>query len=120
MKSCLFFLALIAAWPVAQAADLGDVASVKPLLRSALEDPEGRAAGRLSGPMAEKARAQFPGGRGILLEARVVQRFRRDGCARFVLRVAPEVVPEGSPRDMTLNLNWCRDGSLPDPSEVRP
>lgn len=97
----------------AQAVDLGAVASAKPLFAAAMDDPDSVATGLLSGTLAQKTRAQFPGTGAIRMEARVLRRYKQEGCARFALRMIPDALPEGAPRDMTLGMNWCLDGSIP-------
>ncbi len=95
------------------AVDLGTVTSAKPLFIAAMDDPDNVATGVLSGSIAQRTRAQFPGTGAIRMEARVLRRFKQEGCARFALRMIPDALPEGAPRDMTLGMNWCLDGSIP-------
>lgn len=80
-----------------------------------MADANGMATGLLVGPIAQQASAQFPGSGRVRMEARVLQRYEREGCARFALRVIPDGLPEGSPSDMTLSMNWCLDGTFPEP-----
>ncbi len=113
LTSCIF--------STAHAVDLGPVTSAKPLFTAAMDaPPDDLVTGLLSGPMAQRIHAKYPGTRAIHMEAQVVRRFKQEGCARFSLRIVPDGLPAGAPRDMTLELNWCLDGSAPENTEAQP
>lgn len=111
IHSSLLFL-LILVMGQAQAQETNVVTGFRPLFRAALVNADGHASARLEGAMAQQLRAKFPGLTDIRAEVKILRRFEQDGCARFALTISPAGLPD-IPPNMTMTINWCRDGSIP-------
>jgi len=92
-------------------------ADLKAHLLAALDAPEGRSDGELSGPMAELFQAQTRSSGPVRVQVRTVRKFALPGCARLEATLMQDGVPtrEGRrlPFAVRYELNLCRDGQPP-------
>ncbi len=90
---------------------------LKQHLIAAIDSPEGRADGDLSGPMAAFFQSQTRSSAPIRVQVRTLKRFAQAGCARLQATLIQEEVPtrEGKqiPFAVRYELNLCRDGQPP-------
>lgn len=111
--------------PATSAPALPVVTNVRGLLLSAIDNPSGKADAWLSGPMAEKLRAETkaPAGTKVKASVSTVSVFR-EGCKRLRLSLAMPthrmltVNGTREPFQMAYELNLCRDGQPPQASSV--
>lgn len=94
------------------------VEEIKPLLFKAIDAPDGRARGRLAGPLADAITARFKGTSPILVDVDTEKRYEQPGCRRLKITVWQEGVllpGAAAPRRQTIEvgLNFCRDGLPP-------
>ena len=109
----------------AAASTLPVVSNVRGLLISAIDSPSGKADAWLSGPMADKLRAETkaPAGTKVSASVSTVSEFR-PGCKRLRLSLAMPthrmltVNGTREPYQMAYELNLCRDGQPPQASSV--
>ena len=92
-------------------------ADLKVHLIAAIDAPEGRSEGELSGPMAEVFQAQTRSSAPVRVQVRRLIAFAQAGCARLQATLMQEDVPtrEGKrvPFAVRYELNLCRDGQPP-------
>ena len=97
----------------------GDLAAadLKAHLLAALDSPEGRSDGDLSGPLAEFFQAQTRSSAAVRVQVRTLTKFAQEGCARLQATLLQDDVPtrEGQrvPFAVRYELNLCRDGQPP-------
>jgi hypothetical protein len=97
----------------------GDLAAadLKAHLLAALDSPEGRSDGDLSGPMAVFFQAQTRSSAAVRVQVRTLTKFAQVGCARLQATLLQDDVPtrEGQrvPFAVRYELNLCRDGQPP-------
>jgi hypothetical protein len=92
-------------------------ADLKTHLLAAIDSREGRSEGDLSGPMAERFKAQTQSDTPVRVQVRTLTKFAQAGCARLQATLVQEDVPtrEGKrlPFAVRYELNLCRDGQPP-------
>jgi len=92
-------------------------ADLKAHLLAALDAPEGRSDGDLSGPMAALFQAQTRSSGSVRIQVRTLRKFALPGCARLEATLLQDGVPtrEGKrvPFAVRYELNLCRDGQPP-------
>ncbi|WP_374690613.1 hypothetical protein, partial [Accumulibacter sp.] len=97
-------------------ADLA-AADLKAHLLAALDAPEGRSDGELSGPMAALFQAQTRSSGPVRVQVRTLRRSAQAGCARLQATLLQDEVPtrEGTRVAFAVRyeLNLCRDGQPP-------
>lgn len=90
---------------------------LKQHLLTAIDSPNGMAAGTLDGSMAEFFKAQTRSSAPVMVKVRTLQRFPTVGCARLEATLVQEGVPtqQGSaiPFAIRYEINLCRDGRPP-------
>ena len=99
-----------------------EVSNPRPLLQAALQSPDGRAHGVLSGELAQAITQRFGGTSPIFIDVRTEKRFKQPGCSRLQVRVWQEgvrVPGATSPRTQTLDvgMNYCLNGRPPRSTE---
>ncbi len=93
------------------------VTDVKPLLKLAIE--HGSAHGILVGEAAAFIRQKFDAAAPIEIDVRSIQALRDPGCSRLEITTRqPGILEKGKREDkaLTYQLNYCRDGRIPDRS----
>lgn len=93
------------------------VTDVKPLLKLAVE--RGSAHGILVGEAAAFIRQKFDATAPIEIDVRSIQALRDPGCSRLeIITRQAGILEKGKREDkaLTYQLNYCRDGRLPDRS----
>ena len=99
----------------AQTAERLRVTDVKSLLKLAIE--HGSAGGVLVGEAATFIRQRFDVSAPIEVDVRTVQALREPGCSRLEVTTRQVGVLEKGKREdktLTYQLNYCRDGRMPD------
>lgn len=107
-------LAGVVAAPIATANQYVDV---KPILIKAINVPDGRAQGEITGDIADKFRATTGSTAPVRAEVTTISRFRQEGCSRLNVRLSQADVPVlgggSAPLEVSYVVNICRDGSPP-------
>jgi hypothetical protein len=112
-------LALVAACAQPAAAeDRLKVTDARPLLVAAIDAPDGRAQGVLTGPLADAISDRFRASSPIHVDVSTERRYAQEGCRRLKVSFWQEgvLLPRASaPRRQTVDfsLNYCRDGLPP-------
>lgn len=112
-------LALALCAPVAASAqERIAVPDARPLLLAAIDAPDGRAHGVLSGPMADAITARFKATSPVYIDVSTERRYAQAGCRRLKVSFWQEGVQlpgAPAPRRQTIDfgLNYCRDGLPP-------
>ena len=90
---------------------------LRPFLVTAIDAPDGRAAGILAGPLAETLRNRGISDAPLRVEVTTLRTYREAGCRRLNVRFQQSDVKlgEGPPIDRAaaFQLNYCRDGRPP-------
>ena len=94
------------------------VPDARPLLLAAIDAPDGRAHGVLSGPVADAITARFKATSPVYIDVSTERRFAQQGCRRLKVSFWQDGVQlpgEPVPRRQTIDfgLNYCRDGLPP-------
>jgi len=117
MKQRATGLAMALGWVVLLGSGELLAADLKEHLIAAIDAPEGRSEGELTGPMAEVFQAQTRSSAPVRVQVRMLIAFAQAGCARLQVTVMQEDVPtrEGQrvPFAVRYELNLCRDGQPP-------
>ena len=103
---------------VATAQERLTVPDARPLLLAAIDAPDGRAHGVLSGPMADAITARFKATSPVYIDVSTERRYAQPGCRRLKVSFWQDGVQlpgEPSPRRRTIDfgINYCRDGLPP-------
>jgi hypothetical protein len=111
-------LALVLSSFVATAQDRMAVPDARPLLLAAIDAPDGRAHGVLSGPMADAITSRFKATSPVYIDVSTERRFAQQGCRRLKVSFWQDGVQlpgEPAPRRQTIEfgINYCRDGLPP-------
>lgn len=111
-------LAMAVSSAVATAQERIAVSDARPLLLAAIDAPDGRAHGVLSGPMAEAITARFKATSPVYIDVSTERRYAQPGCRRLKVSFWQDGVQlpgAPSPRRQTIDfgLNYCRDGMPP-------
>jgi len=92
-------------------------ADLKHHLITAIDAPDGRSDGELSGRMAEFFKGQTRSSAPVRLQVRTLRKFAEAGCARLEAMLIQNEVPTGDgkrvPFAVRYELNLCRDGQPP-------
>ena len=94
------------------------VPDARPLLLAAIDAPDGRAYGLLSGPMADAITARFKATSPVYIDVSTERRYAQPGCRRLKVSFWQDGVQlpgEPVPRRRTIDfgINYCRDGLPP-------
>jgi hypothetical protein len=94
------------------------VPDARPLLLAAIDAPDGRAHGVLSGPMADAITARFKATSPVYIDVSTERRYAQAGCRRLKVSFWQDGVQlpgAPAPRRQTIDfgLNYCRDGLPP-------
>ena len=111
-------LALVLSSCMATAQERIAVPDARPLLLAAIDAPDGRAHGVLSGPMADAITARFKATSPVYIDVSTERRYAQPGCRRLKVSFWQDGVQlpgEPSPRRRTIDfsINYCRDGLPP-------
>lgn len=111
-------LAMAISSPVATAQERIAVSDARPLLLAAIDAPDGRAHGVLSGPMAEAITGRFKATSPVYIDVSTERRYAQPGCRRLKVSFWQDGVQlpgAPGPRRQTIDfgLNYCRDGLPP-------
>ena len=94
------------------------VPDARPLMLAAIDAPDGRAHGLLSGPMADAITARFKATSPVYIDVVTERRYAQPGCRRLKVSFWQDGVQlpgEPGPRRRTIDfgINYCRDGLPP-------
>lgn len=94
------------------------VPDARPLLLAAIDAPDGRAHGVLSGPLADAITARFKATSPVYIDVSTERRYAQAGCRRLKVSFWQDGVQlpgAPAPRRQTIDfgLNYCRDGLPP-------
>lgn len=94
------------------------VPDARPLLLAAIDAPDGRAHGVLSGPTADAITARFNATSPVYIDVSTERRYAQPGCRRLKVSFWQDGVQlpgEPGPRRRTIDfgINYCRDGLPP-------
>ncbi|PHV35880.1 hypothetical protein [Janthinobacterium sp. BJB304] len=94
------------------------VSDPKVLMLAAIDAPDGRAAGMLTGEVADAITQRFSASSPIFMEVTTLARYAQDGCRRLNVRFWQEGVrlaPGQGPQKQTIDIgiNYCRNGLPP-------
>ena len=90
----------------------------KVLMLAAIDAPDGRAAGMLTGELADAITQRFSATSALFMEVTTLARYAQDGCRRFNVRFWQEGVRLAAgqaPNRQTIDIgiNYCRNGQPP-------
>jgi hypothetical protein len=111
-------LSLELALTAANAQERIAVPDARPLLLAAIDAPDGRAHGVLSGAIADAITARFKATSPIYIDVSTERRYAQPGCRRLKVSFWQDGVQlpgAPAPRRQTIDfgLNYCRDGMPP-------
>ena len=111
-------LALVLSSSMVTAQERVAVPDARTLLLAAIDAPDGRAHGLLSGPMADAITARFKATSPVYIDVSTERRYAQPGCRRLKVSFWQDGVQlpgEPSPRRRTIDfgINYCRDGLAP-------
>lgn len=111
-------LGLTVHWAMVMAQERIAVPDARPLLLVAIDAPDGRAHGVLSGPMADAITARFKATSPVYIDVSTERRYAQSGCRRLKVSFWQDGVQlpgEPGPRRRTIDfgINYCRDGLPP-------
>ena len=94
------------------------VSDARPVMLAAIDAPDGRAHGVLTGALADAVTARFKGSSPIYIDVSTERRFAQEGCRRLKVSFWQEGVllpGAASARRQTIDfgINYCRDGLPP-------
>ena len=94
------------------------VPDARPLLLAAIDAPDGRAHGVLSGPLADAITARFKATSPVYIDVSTERRYAQAGCRRLKVSFWQDGVQlPGAPapprQTIDFGLNYCRDGLPP-------
>lgn len=122
MLNLRYLAAGLAVLPLALAMDAparrAPVEQFAPLLRAALDAPNGMAHGVLAGSVAVAFKRQFGTGGDVDIDVSTIVRYAQRGCARLRVDVSQEGVKlstQATPQQQRVRfeLNYCSDGLPP-------
>ncbi|SDN23555.1 hypothetical protein SAMN05216517_10970 [Janthinobacterium sp. OK676] len=122
--TCRVALALYAAMLCAATCAASDatprvgVNDPKVLMLAAIDAPDGRAAGMLTGELADAITRRFSATSAVFMDVTTLARYAQDGCRRLNVRFWQEGVrlaAEQAPHKQTIDIgiNYCRNGLPP-------
>lgn len=90
---------------------------LKQYLIAAIDSPDGRSDGELSGSMADFFKGQTHSSAPVKVQVRTLSKFSENGCARLEANLIQEIVPTKDGKQIPVviryELNLCRDGHPP-------
>lgn len=90
---------------------------LKQYLLAAIDSPDGKSDGELSGSMAEFFKGQTHSSATVKVQVRTLSKFAEEGCSRLEANLIQDDVPtkDGGkvPLVVRYELNICRDGKPP-------
>jgi hypothetical protein len=108
---------IVAGMMLSLASAAAEYANIKPLLMHAIDAPDGKAAGVLVGPVAEKIVSTTGSSAPVRAEVTTIKSFGQEGCKRLTVRLRHADVPTKNRKKTVLamdyGINLCRDGSPP-------
>ena len=110
---------------VATAQERLAVPDARPLLLAAIDAPDGRAHGVLSGPMADAITARFKATSPVYIDVSTERRYAQPGCRRLKVSFWQDgvLLPNANaPRRQTIEfgIDYCRDGMAPKSLKAAP
>lgn len=107
----------IVLWLLPFCVQAAEYTSVKPLLVTAIDAPDGTANGVLTGSIAEKMHQTTQSRDPIQVEVTTLKEFKQEGCKRLNVRlIQPNALTKNGGRadfKVDYGINYCRDGSPP-------
>lgn len=90
----------------------------KVLMLAAIDAPDGRAAGMLTGEVADAISRRFSATSALFMEVTTLARYAQDGCRRLNVRfwqVGVRLAAGQAPHKQTIDIgiNYCRNGQPP-------
>jgi hypothetical protein len=90
----------------------------KVLMLAAIDAPDGRAAGKLTGELADAITQRFSATSALFMEVTTLARYAQDGCRRLNVRFWQEGVrlAAGQAQEkqtIDIGINYCRNGQPP-------
>lgn len=90
----------------------------KVLMLAAIDAPDGRAAGMLTGELADAITQRFSATSALFMDVTTLARYAEDGCRRLNVRFWQEgirLTPGQAPKQQTIDIgiNYCRNGQPP-------
>jgi hypothetical protein len=90
----------------------------KVLMLAAIDAPDGRAAGMLTGELADAITQRFSATSALFMDVTTLARYAQDGCRRLNVRFWQEgirLTPGQAPKQQTIDIgiNYCRNGQPP-------
>jgi hypothetical protein len=94
------------------------VSDPKVLMLAAIDAPAGRAAGMLTGELADAITQRFSATSALFMDVTTLARYAQDGCRRLNVRFWQEgirLTPGQAPKQQTIDIgiNYCRNGQPP-------
>jgi hypothetical protein len=110
-------IVIVAGMMLFVASAAAEYSNIKPLLMHAIDAPDGKSAGVLVGPVAEKIVSTTGSSAPVRAEVTTIKSFKQEGCKRLNVRLSQADVPTKSGKKTVLAMdyciNLCRDGSPP-------
>jgi hypothetical protein len=118
MRPLLLLLVASAMSTAASAQQRVSVENAKALLIAAIDAPDGRAHGVLTGSLADAITERFKATTPIYVDVSTERRYAQEGCRRLKVRFWQDGVQlpgQPAPRRQTIDfgINYCRDGLPP-------
>lgn len=90
----------------------------KVLMLAAIDAPDGRAAGKLTGELADAITRRFSATSALFMDVTTLARYAQDGCRRLNVRfwqVGVRLAAGQAPNKQTIDIgiNYCRNGQPP-------
>lgn len=99
------------------AAETAQYTHIKPLLLAAIDAPDGKASGILTGPLASLFKTTTGSKYPLLATVTIVGNFSQSGCKRLNLHLQQQGVRTASDEsgifEVSYGLNLCRNGEAP-------
>jgi len=110
-------IVIVAGMMLSSASAAAEYSNIKPLLMHAIDAPDGKAAGVLVGPVAEKIVSTNRSSAPVRADVTTIKSFKQEGCKRLNVRLSQADVPTKGGKKTVLvmdyGINLCRDGSPP-------
>lgn len=108
-------LVIVAGMMLSVASTAAEYSNIKPLLMHAIDAPDGKSAGVLVGPVAEKFVSTTGSSAPVQAVVTTIKSFKQEGCKRLNVRLSQADVPTKDGKKIVLameyGINLCRDGS---------
>ncbi len=110
-------IVILAGMMLSVASAAAEYSNIRPLLMHAIDAPDGKSAGMLIGPVAEKIVSTTGSSAPVRAEVTTIKSFEQEGCKRLNVRLSQANVLTKDGKKMVLAMdyaiNLCRDGSPP-------